>query len=45
MANHGFSLRDNNGVFNFLDFEQETMLKNHRALYDHLYQLGGEGLI
>lgn len=45
LANHGFSLRDNNGVFNFLDFEQETMLKNHRALYDRLYQLGGEELL
>lgn len=45
LANHGFSLRDHNGVFDFLDFEQETLLKNHRALYDRLYQLGGESLL
>lgn len=45
LANYGFALNDNNGVFDFLDFEHETMLKNHRALYDHLYQLGGEGLL
>jgi len=40
-----FSFRDGNGVVTCLDFENETMLKNHRAFYDFLCETGGEALL
>jgi len=44
LAEADFAFEDGNGVF-ALDFQEQSILKNHRETFDRLCELGGEALL